>query len=383
MNHEGVVNPDGLRNWYAAVANRENVPATVMVIGDSVSEGVICTTPTYLNRWQYQLQTLLRTAFPTAGVTSPGVGYMPSLYADTLIADDTSRSGAVDILTQWGLGLKCVTVTPAQTITWPAQTCERIRVWYGKSNFLAGGGKVLVDGVDQGVTLSSVGASNTDGYVWDSGSLTLGSHTVTLQGNTSNRFFAEAVEFYTSSRDAAAGIRVYDAAHSGARSDTYLTAAADLGHWQAVATLKPRLVIMMLGINDWGNITPGDYATNMTSMLSKVATACGTQAYSVLLALPYKPVKTNGATDADWKAYDAALRALAVGNVSYLPLQPPWPQLYANTANDLMYETVSPTHPKQAGHTELAALFAQAITPPAPAAPKGTYLPLTPKAVLP
>lgn len=46
MNHEGVVNPDGLRNWYVAVANRENVPATVMVIGDSVSEGVICTTPT-------------------------------------------------------------------------------------------------------------------------------------------------------------------------------------------------------------------------------------------------------------------------------------------------------------------------------------------------
>lgn len=385
MNIEGLTNPDGLRNWFAAVRNRENSPAKILIDGDSVSEGVICTTPTYLNRWQYQLQELLRAACPTPGVSSPGVGYMPALYADTLIADETSKTGTPgEVLTQWGLGAKCVTVNPSQTVAWPAQTCERIRVWYGKSNFLSGGGKVLVDGVDQGVTLSSVGASNSDGYVWDSGTLGLGSHTVTLQGNTSNRFFAEAVEFYTSQNDAERGIRVYDGAHSGARSDTLLTALCDVGHWQCVATLKPRLYIIMLGINDWGNITPGDYATNMASKLSKMATANGTVAYSVLLVTPYRPVKTNGATAADWLAYNAALKALAVGNVAHLSLQPPWPDLYANTANDLMYETVSPTHPKQAGHTELAGLLKEALLPPEakqPARARSSYLPGPPKAV--
>ena len=136
---------DGLAHWYAAVQNRANAPAKVCVIGDSISEGVITAAPTYANRWQGLLQTRLQAAYPVAGVT-PTVGYMPALYADTLIADETTKTGTPgEVLTQWGLGAKCVTVNPTQTVAWPAVTCERIRVHYGKSNFLSGGGKVLVD----------------------------------------------------------------------------------------------------------------------------------------------------------------------------------------------------------------------------------------------
>jgi len=382
-----LTNQTGLANWYAAIQSRYYAPAKVMVMGDSISEGVITTTPTYLNRWQYLLQQQLRAAFPVSDVLTPGVGYMPACYADTLISDDTTRVDAVDILTQWGLGAKCVTVNPSQTITWPAITCERIRVHYGKSNFLSGGGKVLVDTVDQGVTLSSVdGAGNSDGYVWDSGTLTLASHVVTLQGNTSNRFFADGVEFYTSARDAASGIRVYDAAHSGTTSATMITSLCDVGHWQCVATLKPNLTIVMIGVNDWGNLTPSTYLTNMTTLLGKIATANGSTPYSVLLVLPYKPVKTNGAVDPDWFAYRDGLRAMATGNIAFYDLQYDWPLLVpgGSTSAGLMYESAAPVHPDVDGHARIAELLYTATAPAAiERRTDGTYLPGDPKVRLP
>lgn len=381
-----IVNWAGLANWYAAVNSRYYKPAKVMVMGDSISEGVITTTPTYLNRWQYLLQQQLRAAFPVADVLTPGVGYMPALYADTLIADDTTKTGTPgEILNQWGLGAKCVTVNPTQTVAWPSITCDRIRVHYGKSGFLSGGGKVLVDGVDQGVTLSSVDTVNSDGYIWDSATLTSAAHVITLQGNTSNRFFADGVEFFTSARDLASGIKVYDAAHSGANSTTMITAACDLGHWECVATLKPSLTIVMLGVNDWGSVTPSTFLANMTTLLGKIATANGSTPYSVLLVSTYKPVKTNGATDPDWYAYRDGLRAMATGNVAFYDLQPDWPLLVpgGSTNGGLMFETATPVHPNANGHARIADLMFAAVAPARFPAPSTTYLPGNPKVRLP
>ena len=97
----------------------------------------------------------------------------------------------------------------------------------------------------------------------------------------------------------------------------------------------------------------------------------------------YRPVRALNPDPTIWATYQAGLRARATGNVAYLPVQPPWPDLYANTANSLMYEVAAPLHPNYAGHTALADLIFQAITPPRPTVPAGTFLPLTPKAVLP
>lgn len=379
MNHEGVVNPDGLRNWYAAVANQEQQPANVVVgPADSIGEGAV--SGGFTLRWQYLLQSALRAANPCPGVPAPGIGYIPALSVAGFPAMPVTTSGSPTAGTSdHGMGLKRYRVNNTQYVQWDAQTCDRVLVWYGKSNTTAGGAIISIDGVDKTPQPSSSSATNADGFVWDSGALTPGSHTVKVRGNAAFGFVLEAVEFFNG--DYGKGIHVYDAAHFGANTATFTTSFADYGHWQAVAAAKPRLFIWDLGANDWNTYDTATFLTNVDTHLAKMATAAGSLAYSVLLVGNYQPA--TGGDPARWAAYQAGLQARAVGNVSYVSMQPPWPNLYPNTASPYMYEVVAPLHPNTAGHAAIADLIFQAITPPRPAVPKGTYLPLTPKAVLP
>lgn len=387
MNHEGVVNPDGLKNWFVAVANRENVPANVIVgPADSIGEGVIAgdgsPTTGFLSTWRYQVQTRLQAAFPTAGVPTPGLGYVPALTVSGIPAVPVTTSGSPTAGTaDHGLGMRRYRVNNTQYVQWDAQTCDRVLIWYGKTNSLGGGAIISIDGVDKTPQPSSSAGSVSDGYVWDSGALALGSHTVKVRGNSGFGFILEGCEFFNG--DYGKGIHVYDAAHYGATTATYTAAATDTGHWQAVALAAPRLFIIPIGTNDWGTLDAATSLANVDTILSKCATAAGSRAYSVLLVGMYRPVRAANPDPAIWATYQAGLRARAVGNVAYLPVQPPWPDLYANTANSLMYELAAPLHPNYAGHTALADLIFQAIAPPRPTGPAGTYLPSTPKAVLP
>lgn len=377
MNHEGVINPDGLRNWYAAVANQEQQPANVVVIGDSISEGAVA--GGWTATWRYLLQDALRAAYPCPGVKTPGIGYVPALGVTNAPQPPVTTSGSPSTgFTDHGMGLKRYRVNNTQYVEWSAQTCDTIRVWYGKSNSVAGGAVVAVDGVDQTPALSSSDPTNSDGWtqVW---TLSAGSHTIRVRGSSAFGFVLEAVEFFNG--DYGKGIHVYDAAHYGFRTDQFLTAGADYGHWQAIATAQPRLFIWNLQANDWGTNSAATFLANVDTHLAKMATAASTRAYSVLIIGNYRPA--TGGDPQRWLDYQAGLRTRAVGNVSVLSIQPPWPDLYPNTSNTYMFETVAPLHPNAAGHAAMRDLIFQAIAPPRPAAPKGTYLPLTPKAVLP
>lgn len=378
MNIEGIVNPDGLKNWFAAVRNQEQQPANVVVIGDSISEGAIA--GGFFLRWQYLLQTALRAAVPCPGVAAPGVGYIPALTVPNSPTPPVTTSGSPNAgYVDYGMGMKRYRVNNTQYVEWAAQTCDRVNIWYGKSNTTSGIGIISIDGVDKTPQPTSVAATNSDGWLWDSGALTAGSHTVRVRGQSSFGFTLEGCEFFNG--DYGKGIHVYDAAHYGFRTDQFLTAGADYGHWQAVASAQPRLFIWNLQANDWGTNDASTFLANVDSHLSKMATAAGTRAYSVLLIGNYRPALGNDAQR--WLDYQAGMRARAVGNVAYMSLQPPWPELFANTANAYMYETVAPLHPNGAGHAAMADLIGQAIIPPEFTVPVGTYLPATPKAVLP
>ena len=106
------------------------------------------------------------------------------------------------------------------TLTWPAVTCDKVRVYFGKTNVAGGQSKVFIDNVDvtstgtlggnglSGASTANIqhsGGSKSGGYYWELG-VAGGSHTVKVQ-STANGGVAviHGVEFFNG--DAAAGLR--------------------------------------------------------------------------------------------------------------------------------------------------------------------------------
>src|SRR5690606_5670885 len=90
--------------WYEAVEGQADRPATVGVVGDSISEGVMLPSPVYEHRMVGLLQEKLREAQDVEG----GEGFMPPYYGDASTTDDTVRSGTAasqeQMFQSWGLG---------------------------------------------------------------------------------------------------------------------------------------------------------------------------------------------------------------------------------------------------------------------------------------
>lgn len=368
--------------WFPALRSRYYAQARAVWFGDSIPEGVVSGPPIYQTRSQWVLQSLLRTTHPTPGVAG-GVGWMPPYYADAIIADNTTRSGGGTFTeTNWTWGPKGASLaipgTGTGTLTFPSSTMSSFRVWYGKSNIVGGQGRARVDGVNQTPTMNGSAASKSDGHFQDFAT-TRAAHVVDVQCTTaSTNFNLVGVQFFDG--DESKGIHVIDGSHSGMNASHLLQASMD-PFWTGggMAALEPALVIIGLGTNDWQSFTAAQYLTNIDSLLSKVATAMGSNPYTVALLQAYRP---GAAWNSQvWRDMMAGLAARAVGNVCVIPLSPPWPELLpdGSTNAGLMYEATNPVHPNGAGHQFYGEILADALSLPEvrkpPAYIGGTYLP--------
>ena len=365
-----------LGKWLSATAARGSSPAKVLVLGDSISEGVIAGSPTYQKRWTDLLQKQLRQAL---GLPLSS-GYMPAYYADAIISDDTTRGGAAasENNWQWGLGGKALTMPGTTgdqaTLTWPAQTCTKVRIWYGKTNFLGGNFTVKVDGVDvtasgtlypggtaSGSIVACAAAAKAGGFYWESPTLTEASHTVVVTSATNGaQAVVNGAEFFQG--DESTGVRVYDGAHSGAKASDYVRATMDAGHWQDVALLAPQLVLVNLGTNDATSITASQFQTDLTALVAKIQ-ANAPDATTVLV----KGWRPGTVTQATWDEFNAAKDAVAdaTADVVTFDLAAEWPTLTTDGANNqgLMYEATDPVHPNSAGHQRYADVMTNLIAP--------------------
>ena len=351
--------PAGIRKalspWFAALMNVDTAAAYGMVIGDSVGEGNVA--GGFTLRWQYLLQQSRRAAYPVTGVASPGVGWVPASTVTGAPAAPTTLVAPYNLKTdQNGAGIKAVRASNGGYVEWTAQVCDRIRVWYAKRGTFAGNGEVKVDGVVKGTFNSNSGGGTSDGYTVDTGALTSASHTLRVTGTSAAGVEAiiTAAEFFNG--DYGKGVHLVDGAHFGANTGTFLTSEALTGHWQVAAAIKPQLYIVMLGLNDWGALTVQQYLANIDSILAQCAAANGATPYSVLLVMPYRPVKAGAPSPADFEAMRAGLYARASSNVAVFDLGASWPDLVADggTETGLMYEDAAPLHPNGPGHKLIA-----------------------------
>lgn len=347
--------------WRNHYANRNLIPVPVVVLGDSISEGVVTTAPTYKKRWLDLVQKQLQLK---DGATL-SAGYMPSLYATEFIADDTVRGGSGYSEHSWGWGLggkvTLLSGSGASTVTYPAQTCTRVRVWYGKTDFLGGTFRILFDDVDvtntgkiypggtnSGNDIICYDSVKSDGFYWESAALSSASRVVKLLGVTGVGPL-EGVEFLNGT----SGVRVYDAAHSGAMASDYLRADMDWGHWTVVSRLAPKLVLINLGANDASSVSASTFQTNLAAVVNKIQ-AASSEATVVL----YKGPKSTLHTPELWAQFNAAKDAVADAETDVYTFDFATP---FGSTRSLFFEDAL-LHPNDQGNQRYADITAQLLT---------------------
>lgn len=355
--------------WYEAVADQADRPATVVVVGDSISEGAQLPSPVHENRMVGLLQEKLREAQDVTG----GLGYMPPFYADAFTSDDTVRTGPPakeESFGPWGLGGRALLMPAGVDLIYPEQSASRVRVWYGATGFLGGQAKVFIDGKDvtdqgelstgepSGETISSAAEANASALWWTSPELSGADHVVQVRSVAEGFYFVQTgAQFFDG--DEESGIHVVDASHSGARASHFATEQASVGHWADVAALDPDLVLVNIGSNP-----EEDFVTSLQTMVESALEAAPRA--RILLVNGYEP---GTWTSERWEQTRAARGLVAEAHperVAVFDLARHWPVLAKDgtTNGGLMIEDAMPLHPNADGNELMAEIFAELLLPP-------------------
>jgi len=352
-----------LRKWYAALANRHYSPAKIAVIGDSLSEGVGASQ--FGRGWVPKMTELLRARFPSAGSSLGGAGFVASW-------DNPGYGGGAPSYTypviqnsgyyseQTGFSLKSNTLlTPGDKLTYTF-TGTSIHVWYLKQ-YGGGNFSVMIDGTI--VAASVVTAASVSGVVvWTSAALTPGNHTIQVTRLATGGSYSVIINgFRVFNGDELKGIQIFNGSQSGLTSANFVEGAEDWDRWARwLGVIKPQLVILELGLNDWASDTPmASFKMNLKLLISTIRTQATTDPSIVVFA----------ATEANSGSYAS----------TYTQLHQVWEQVVAEDTKTALFDAssrfISPNvdnsdgyyydmmHPSDKGHAAIADRMVSFLSP--------------------
>jgi lysophospholipase L1-like esterase len=279
-------------------------PLDVVVVGDSVTEGRDVGMG---NRWVDGLLRLLRERHQPAGVPG-GEGYVPAYYAAGGMADRFAFSGSATLGSQYGFGMRANHMPSgagnSMTTTFTGTSFE---LHYAAS-LNTGTITVSVDG-GPGVPVTTNGGGSTpaDGGSWTSPPLPRGTHTVTLTNTSGRTVLVEGISVYDG--DEAAGVRLWEAGHSGWQAEDYANRPTAPQHGQAVAAAAPHLVVVALGYNDVvAGFTAAQFREYLTGTVAHLlGPDVGPDPSVVIVGYP----RRTDASAAAWQAYLDAMAGVA------------------------------------------------------------------------
>jgi lysophospholipase L1-like esterase len=357
-------NAAALSRWRAALADRNNHPADVVVVGDSITEGYFVTDG---NRWMARLRDDLRSAYPTSA--SGGEGFIPAWHVgralDHSVDAWTQRWTLSNFPQDWtdsgyGLGRRALVFTDARQSASITVTADRAWLVYteGPDEGLV---RITVDN-KLPVLLDTNAKATRSGRAWDSGPLGAGNHTVTVAAVPGSTAVLDGIMPFVGDGgggpDQGRGVRVWDGGHS-----KYTTAEfADSSYWaQGFDMISPDLVIIELGTNDdYFGRSPDQVRANVDRIVDTIrqqAKSAGRPIPSIAVM----PVWARGdRTIAEWQRYRGALlaaaddRGLAVldafAELNQAPATP--------TTNGLFMDVI---HPNPAGHRWLGDMITRLL----------------------
>lgn len=370
-----------LEPWFDAARSSGDEPATVVVLGDSVSEGYGLTGHLE-RRWVDQLQRRLRERLTPDCPTTPAGWHgtssvVPAAYRGRGMLQPR-RTGVTRDVLDAGPGGRSLSLAPGATLTWVVDARE-VDVGYRTS---PGGGtlRLEVDGaVAKGAARLPSGtagpAEETERRVWRSGDLGPGSHRVrAVNASPAGGGAVTMTDLrpYRGDRDRCA--HVLDASRSGVSLRFVVERPAYLDDTLA---LDPDLLVVPLGFNDArAGQTPADFRVSLRRLVAEVRE----RGYDgpVLLVGLFEPA--SGALTDEWSDYLRGMQgtARASTGVSYLDLSAVLPPV--DGAPDGVY--VDGLHPGVTGMTLIADAMAGVLTPrQTPRAPSATTPAATPPPV--
>jgi lysophospholipase L1-like esterase len=300
----------GLMGWHAALAGRHYARATIVALGDSITEGQGATA--FSSTWPARLRALLRHRFPTDGVVGGGRGFIGAASTGTLsYAWPTSVTGGPDLDSGWGPKRYAVFLdgaAPADTLTYALQGTAADIMW-GRSEF-SGSFRYRVDGGSW--TTVSTGGATQDGMLTRVNLGASGPHELHIEAvdATFKQIIAGVVEY---DGDEDAGLVVHECAHFGWSSTTWVGGTTAPARWpSAIGALSPDLVVIMLGANDqWAGTEPSVFRSNLSALIGALRAA-------TVAPIPYPPIllamhaaRGDGPFAHAWSAYTVEAHAIA------------------------------------------------------------------------
>lgn len=350
-----------LAPWYEAALESAQRPATVVVLGDSVSEGWGLR-DRLERRWIDRLQVGLRERLTPDCETAPGgwfgtASLVPADYAAASLPDP-GRSGDIRPVETAGPGGRSLALAPGASLTWELRADE-VDVGYRTT---PGGGdlSIAVDGdPGVGVPVIDTAVEGTDPggrEVWESWALGDGSHRVTATNVSpagGGLVTVTDARSYRGDRDRC--IHVLDASRSGVtlaqitRTPDYLADSL---------ALEPDLLLVPLGFNDARTgQTPDRFAASIDALVTQ-ARALDHHVPILLVGLHEPP---DDLFEHPWSDYLAVMREAAPRHegVSFIDLSVAMPASQRGPSGAYL----DALHPSPEGMRRIAEALLDPLTP--------------------
>lgn len=293
-----------LQSWFAGLANRDNAPAKILCLGDSVTEGSSATS--IANRWVARLRDQMRLRHQTAGLGSGGgTNFLPPYFDGTSMGNPwASKVGNPGKDTGFGFGRRAAVMGSTDSYTYTI-TGTSFDVCYA-SGTTTGTLTVQVDGGT--VQTIATAGSIAGGKRWNSGALSAGSHTVVI-GCTGNNSYFTGLMIYNG--DEAKGLQVVEGGHFGWKTTDWVGNqnfyAAD------ITAYAPHVITLALGLNDYqAGVASATVRTNLESIISRIRTALTVKPSFVLI--PWHLRGDVASPVEPWSNYVAAMYAIAAAD---------------------------------------------------------------------
>jgi lysophospholipase L1-like esterase len=297
----------------AALGNRQFARCNIVCLGDSITEGQHVTA--FDNRYLGRLRDVLRTRFPTPGLSGGGRGFLGvASSGETSFTWPSTIAGSPGSGATLGPKSQFVNLSSgATTVTWNLNGDSADINWvqvFGGGTFgwqvdggsvtnVATGGGGTVDGKVTHVPLGSAGA-HTLKVSWVSGATTSITGVTEYNGD------------YTS------GIQVHDAGHFGWQTSNWtgVLATGTAGPAAAIAALNPAAIVICLGTNDQDvNVTPATYAANLKQIITSLKAAL-TAPYPAFILAMLPPRTLQSTYTYPWAQYVTQAWAIAAADTS-------------------------------------------------------------------
>jgi lysophospholipase L1-like esterase len=357
---------------FAGLAGRLSARCNIVCLGDSITEGQgaqSAPSSGFENRWLARLRDMLRSRYPTQGLTGGGRGFIGAAATGEMSFPwpvTTSQS----LANGTGAGPKAMFLQlngSGQTITFSLVGDAADIMWtqvpYGGTFSWA------VDG-GPAKNVSTNGGSVADGKLTHIGLGGPGSHELVLSWVSGKSDIDGVIEY---DGDYSSGIQVHDAGHYGAQTSTWVSAlngGRASGPAAAIAALAPSAVIITLGSNDqYSGIDPATFASRLQTIISDLEARLASPYPAFLLNM--LPPRANQSTYTyPWSQYIAAAQNVAAadtsgpGGTSVVAVMdftaaPSMPAADTDVYNFWASDRV---HPSNKGHQRIADCLAEFVT---------------------